>query len=149
MNTKRVGFIKRRHSPILVRNSFSWETEADRFRGNEENRLYLAVRSDACGAHRTHNHGLKLHAHVRSAPLGCSRMHLPENQPTCLPADLGLSWAAPSRLATQKFAKMLCNPAVHYGSHKNRPLISILSQINPVHDTPILFSYPTYVFMSW
>jgi hypothetical protein len=49
------------------------------------------------------------------------------------------SWEANRFAASQEIPHLKLNPKVHYDIHKCPPLVSILSQLNPVHTPNILF----------
>jgi hypothetical protein len=49
-------------------------------------------------------------------------------------------WETYSHSASQKTHQVLWNPKVYYHVHKSLPLVPILSQILPVHTSPIYFS---------
>jgi hypothetical protein len=46
------------------------------------------------------------------------------------------SWEVDSRSTSQDIPHLLWNQQVHYHVHKNQPLVSILSQMPPVHTLP-------------
>jgi hypothetical protein len=75
----------------------------------------------------------RLGAEVR----GCLRFtYWLTNQPNNLTHSLHgaeSSWEASSRLSTQEVPKMLRKPKAQYRVHKSQQLLSILSQMNPVH----------------
>jgi hypothetical protein len=47
---------------------------------------------------------------------------------------------AASRSATQEFPNILCNPKVYYRVHNSPLLVSILTEVSPVHTTPYYLS---------
>jgi hypothetical protein len=53
--------------------------------------------------------------------------------------EQNLSWEAYSHSASQEIPRILRNPKVYYCIHESPPLVSILSQMNPVHSHPNYF----------
>jgi hypothetical protein len=49
-------------------------------------------------------------------------------------------WEAVNRLTSQEIPNILWTPKMHYCFHKSVLLVSIPSQINPVHNTPSYFT---------
>jgi hypothetical protein len=50
------------------------------------------------------------------------------------------SWEASSYSSGQEIALLLWNLELHYRVHKSLSLVTILSQMNPVHNFPFCFS---------
>jgi hypothetical protein len=60
--------------------------------------------------------------------------------------ELSPSWEAANCAATLEFPSVLWNPKVHCRVHKSHPLVSIQSQINPIHTIP---SYLSNTILIW
>jgi hypothetical protein len=60
------------------------------------------------------------------------------------------SWEADSHSASQEIPRLLRNLKVHYHVYKSKPMVSILSQTNPVHNFPTYFHniYSNIIFPS-
>jgi hypothetical protein len=53
--------------------------------------------------------------------------------------EQGPSWEANNQSANQEIPRLSWNPNVHYRFHEKPPPAPILSHVNPVHTSPLLF----------
>jgi hypothetical protein len=79
-----------------------------------------------------------LFSHYRFMPVTLSYIFFPISQQNkkTNPLELILPREAASWAATQETPGILWNQTVHHSIHKSSPLVSILCQTNPVHNTP-------------
>jgi hypothetical protein len=61
--------------------------------------------------------------------------------------EMSPSWEAVNCAATQEFPNILRNPKFHYRVQKSPILVSILSQINPVHITSAYLSKILFIII--
>jgi hypothetical protein len=59
--------------------------------------------------------------------------------------DLSITGEATNCAAAQQLPSVLWNQKIHYGTHKSPTLVAILSQINPIHNTP---SYLSNIYLN-
>jgi hypothetical protein len=62
--------------------------------------------------------------------------------------ELSPFWETASCVATQEVEDILWHSVVYYGVHKSRPLLPILSQINPFHITQPIFLRSILILLS-
>jgi hypothetical protein len=58
------------------------------------------------------------------------------------------SWEATSHSPSQEIPHLLWNPKIRYRVHKNPSAIPIMSQINPVHTFPNIYSSIIFTYLT-